>query len=93
MSEFAEGEKEQQHDEGGQKVRGREPVRKRGAMREDRGRTERAAARAREQQERRWSGREGGTRGERRRKVESAATSRRFVFSLFPRGLLINYCD
>lgn len=24
---------------------------------------------------------------------ESASTSRWFVFSLFPRGLLINYCD
>lgn len=24
---------------------------------------------------------------------EGASTSRRFVFSLFPRGLLINYCD
>lgn len=23
----------------------------------------------------------------------STSTSRRFVFSLFPRGLLINYCD
>lgn len=31
---------------------------------------------------------EGGERGE-----GSTSTSRWFVFSLFPRGLLINYCD